>query len=303
MQGHRAWKAPPRKLPFSVQACLEAAAGPLAGSAFVRAGSSPALPAASVVAAGRTDAGVHAIGQVCHVDLDRKDASVVLRAVNARLGRMPVRVTAVECVDDSFHARFSASAREYWYLVWASTKRMDAPVHTRDRLWFVDGTSRLDVAAMQLAAASLVGRHDFVSFSASSPSTRDMVTVRDLLACDVVPLNDDGAMNRAPAGLLAGLGALDPAADTVVGLRFRASGFLYHQVRKMTEVLVRVGRGQLAAGDVASIRDARDRSVLNARLAPAHGLYFTDVSYGTPTWTAPAAACWPPATPERTSLQ
>lgn len=220
----------------SVQSAVEAAAARLCGAAV------------EVVAAGRTDAGVHATGQVAHLDLPRPFATDKVRdGINFHLRPAPVAVLAAEQAADDFHARFSAIGRAYLYRI--VTRR--APlVLDRDRAWWVP--KRLDAAAMVEAAAHLVGRHDFTTFRASECQAASPVKTLDRLAVE-----RDGDEIRIVAA---------------------ARSFLHHQVRNMAGTLKLVGEGKWRPGDVARARDARDRA-RGGPTAPAAGLYLTQVMY------------------------
>ncbi|MFN3076171.1 MAG: tRNA pseudouridine(38-40) synthase TruA [Alphaproteobacteria bacterium] len=207
---------------------------------------------ASVVlhAAGRTDAGVHALGQVAHVTLPRDDAPERVRdALNAHLRPHPVAVLAVERVDDDFHARFSATERRYLYRI--LNRRAPAALD-QDRAWWVPGF--LDAEAMDHAAQVLVGHHDFTSFRASECQAQSPVRTLDELT-----VRRDGEEIRITA---------------------RARSFLHHQVRNMVGTLRRVGEGKWTAEDVQRALQARDRRA-GGQTAPAHGLYLVGVGYDT----------------------
>lgn len=220
----------------SVQSALEAAAAGLCGSRV------------EVVAAGRTDAGVHATGQVAHLELPRAyPADKVRDAINAHLRPAPIAVLAAEPVADDFHARFSATGRAYLYRI---ISRRAPLVLDRDRAWWVPKT--LDAAAMAAAAAHLVGRHDFTTFRAS-----ECQAASPIKTLDVLEVHQDGEEVRIIAA---------------------ARSFLHHQVRNMAGTLKLVGEGKWRPEDVARVRDARDRRQ-GGPTAPAAGLYLTTVTY------------------------
>lgn len=203
---------------------------------------------AVVHGAGRTDAGVHALGQVAHVDLPRDDPPyVVVNALNAHLRAHPVAVLAAEAVDEGFHARFSALERAYEYRI---LNRRARPALDAGRVWWVGAP--LDADAMHAAAQLLVGRHDFTSFRAAECQAESPVKTLDQL--DVVR-----------------------RADEIV-VAARARSFLHHQVRNMVGTLKRVGEGRWSARDLARALDARDRAAAGPT-APADGLYLTRVRY------------------------
>jgi tRNA pseudouridine38-40 synthase len=220
----------------SVQAAVEAAIRRFCGE-------SP-----TVHAAGRTDAGVHAAGQVAHVDLERQAPPDTLRdAVNFHLRPLPVAVLSAAVVDDAFHARFSARARVYRYTV---CNRRAPPVLERGRCWWL--ARPLDAAAMAAAARLLVGRHDFSTFRAALCQASSPVKTLDRL--DVERLGDD------------------------ILIEAGARSFLHHQVRNMVGALARVGAGRWSEADLAAALAARDRRC-GAATAPAAGLCLTAVDY------------------------
>ena len=200
-------------------------------------------------AAGRTDTGVHATGQVLHLDLTRDwKPEVVMNALNAHLVPQPVAVLDAQVVADDWHARFSAKARRYQYRI---LNRPAPPALDRGKVWHVK--KPLDAAAMHDAAQALVGHHDFTTFrdmqcQAKSPlKTLDTATVRR-----------EGEM---------------------VLLEFASRSFLHRQVRSMAGSIVEVGVGRWTAADLAAALEARDRRACGP-VAPADGLYFTGVGYG-----------------------
>lgn len=228
----------------SVQAMLEAAAERLTGQA------------AQVQAAGRTDAGVHALGQVAHVDIDKPlDTDRVRDALNFWLrsraeeeGRPPsVCVVAAELVADDFHARFSAISRHYLYRI---LNRRPPPMLDRDRVWWV--ARPLDVAAMSEAAKLLIGHHDFSTFRAAECQAASPVKTLDYLTVE--------------------------AQGEEIHIRAGARSFLHHQVRNMTGSLALVGDGRWQPADLGCALEAKDRTK-GGPTAPASGLYFVRVEY------------------------
>jgi len=205
--------------------------------------------AVRVHAAGRTDTGVHATGQVIHIDLARDwPAETVRNALNAHLRSEPIVVLDAAVAPDGWHARFSAVERRYRYRI---LNRAAPPGLERGHVWHVKAP--LDAEAMHAAAHVLVGRHDFTTFrdvacQAKSPvKTLDMVTV------------------------------LREGAEVV--LVFEARSFLHRQVRSMTGSIAEVGLGRWTAADLAAALAAKDRKACG-QVAPADGLYLTGVSYG-----------------------
>jgi tRNA pseudouridine38-40 synthase len=201
-----------------------------------------------VQGAGRTDTGVHALGQVAHVDLAKDWPTDTVRdALTAQLRPHPVAVLAAEKVADTFDARFSARARHYLYRI--VNRRPDLALE-RGRAWRVP--HRLDDAAMAGAAQNLVGRHDFTTFRHVDCQAKSPVKTLDRL--DVARTGEE------------------------VRIMACARSFLHSQVRSMVGALVFVGEGRWTADDLAAARDARDRSAC-APVAPPEGLYLVKVDY------------------------
>jgi tRNA pseudouridine38-40 synthase len=220
----------------TVQGALEAAVRAFCGQT------------AAVHGAGRTDAGVHAAGQVAHVDLARPCApEEVIGALNAHLRPAPVAVLAAAPAPPDFHARFTRNMKTYRYRILA---RPAPPALDAGRVWHLRGP--LDVGAMRAAAGVLVGHHDFTSFRAA------------------------GCQGSGPVRTL---DALEVAADGAeVVLTARARSFLHNQVRIIVGTLAKVGRGVWSAGDVARILAARDRTQAGPT-APPQGLTLMEVDY------------------------
>lgn len=220
----------------SVQAALEAAAR---GYCQVDA---------LVQGAGRTDAGVHALGQVAHVDLPRNDRpEVVANALNAHLRPHPIAVLKAEKVGDDFHARFSAIERGYVYRI---VNRRAPAVLEINHAWWV--AAALDADAMHQAAQVLVGRHDFTSFRAA-----------ECQADSPIKTLDEIAVGRE---------------GDIITVKARARSFLHHQVRNIVGTLKFVGEGKWTAQHVKQALDALDRSAAGPT-APPDGLYLTHVRY------------------------
>ena len=198
--------------------------------------------------AGRTDAGVHALGQVAHVDLSRDWATDTVRdALNANLRPDPVSVLAAEKVAPEFDARFSAVKRHYLYRI---SDRRAPPALDRGRVWHV--ANFLDVEAMHDAAQALVGRHDFTTFRAAGCQAKSPVKTLDRL--DVSRQGDE------------------------IAIRASARSFLHHQVRSMVGSLKRVGEGAWPVASIADALAATDRSRCGP-VAPPQGLYLVAVDY------------------------
>ena len=203
---------------------------------------------AKVQGAGRTDAGVHALGQVGHVDLAKDwDEDTVRDALNAHLRPHPVAVLKAERVADSFDARFSAIQRHYRYRI--ISRRADLTLE-RGLAWRIG--KPLDSAAMHAAAQRLVGRHDFTTFRHAECQAKSPVKTLDRL--DVERTADE----------------IDVTAS--------ARSFLHTQVRSMVGALALVGEGKWTADDVSAALAKRDRAAC-APVAPPDGLYLTRVDY------------------------
>jgi len=201
-----------------------------------------------VFGAGRTDAGVHALGQVAHFDLARGAKPDTVRdALNFHLKPARVSVLAAAAVPDSFHARLSAKSRAYLYRI---VNRRSPLTLDAGRAWHV--VAPLDHEAMHEAAQALVGRHDFSTFRASLCQAKSPVKTLDVLA--VERKGDE------------------------IRIHARARSFLHHQVRNITGTLSLIGEGRWQTGDVASALAARDRA-RGGPTAPAEGLYLTEVVY------------------------
>lgn len=221
---------------ISIQRLLEEAAAGFCGETV------------TVFAAGRTDAGVHALEQVAHIDLAREaEPDTVRDAINFYLKPAAVAVLAAERVEDDFHARFSARERHYLYRI---VNRRAPLALEQGRAWWVPVA--LDAAAMQDAAQVLVGRHDFTSFRAAECQAKSPNKT-----LDAIEVSRDGDM---------------------VLVRARARSFLHHQVRNMVGTLRLVGEGKWSAAEVRAALEARSRSAAGPT-APACGLYLTRVLY------------------------
>lgn len=202
----------------------------------------------TVHGAGRTDAGVHALGQAAHLDLPREAAPDTIRnALNHHVKPAAIAVLAVERVDEHFDARRSAKGRVYLYRI---LNRRPPPALERGRVWHVG--PRLDAAAMQEAASLLLGKHDFTSFRDSLCQAKSPVKTLDLL--QVTRAGDE------------------------IRIEARARSFLHHQVRNMVGTLKLVGAGKWRAAQVKDALDARDRRA-GGPTAPADGLYLVEVVY------------------------
>jgi tRNA pseudouridine38-40 synthase len=208
----------------------------------------------TIAAAGRTDSGVHATGQVAHCDLAKDwDPFRLASALNAHLRGHPVAVLAVVVVPDGFHARFSARERRYLFRLVA---RRAPATHDMSRVWRVH--SPLDIAAMRAGAAHLIGKHDFTTFrstycQAASPiKTLDEITITE---------------RPYPAGV-------------EYQFTLRARSFLHNQVRSIVGTLERVGAGAWSPDDVRLALEAKNRAACGP-VSPPDGLYMTGVGYPT----------------------
>lgn len=204
----------------------------------------------TVHGAGRTDAGVHATGQVASARIfSTHDESRLARALNAHLPKA-VRVLDVRDMPDDFHARFSATGKTYRYQIWNG--RVVPPML---RLYAWQVPQRLDVSRMQRAAGDLVGEHDFASFKGARGVTHS--TMRRLTAARWLI-----------------------AVDGTVVFEVAGTGFLRYMVRSLVGTLVEIGDGRRDAGDLARLLTAPDRSRAG-RTAPPLGLFLVKVEYDT----------------------
>ncbi len=224
----------------SVQGAVEAALAAL----------EPDVP--SIAAAGRTDAGVHALGQVAHCDMARDwDPFRLGEALNWHLKPKPVAVVAVARVADDWHARFSAIERQYVYRL---VCRRAPLTHDAGLTWRMNG--ELDTAAMADAAQVLLGKHDFTTFRSTMCQADSPVKTLDRLEVAELPY---------PGG-------------REIRFDVRARSFLHNQVRSLVGTLERVGAGKWDRDDVKDALEARDRAACGP-VAPPDGLYLSEVGY------------------------
>ncbi len=204
--------------------------------------------APGIAAAGRTDAGVHALGQVAHCDLARDwEPFRLSEALNFHLKPARVAVIAAARVGEDFHARFSAVERRYLYRV---VCRRAPLTHARGLAWKVPGP--LDAGAMRTAARHLVGRHDFTTFRAAGCQANSPVKTVDALEIE--------------------------EAGAEIAIHVRARSFLHNQVRSFVGTLERVGAGTWPPARMAEALAARDRAACGP-VAPPDGLYLAGVDY------------------------
>src|SRR3984885_6710217 len=220
----------------SVQGALEAAIEKLSGERV------------TVTGAGRTDAGVHALGQVAHFDLVKEfEPGKVRDALNYHLRPDPVSVLEAAIADSEFHARFSAAGRHYLFRI---LNRRSPPALEDGRVWHI--SPKLDAEAMHAAAQMLVGQHDFTTFRAAECQAQSPVKTLDRL--DVSQRADE------------------------IHIEASARSFLHHQIRSFAGSLKLVGEGKWQPRDVAAALAARDRSRCGP-VAPPDGLYLVKVDY------------------------
>ncbi|MEH3048431.1 tRNA pseudouridine(38-40) synthase TruA [Sphingomonas adhaesiva] len=199
-------------------------------------------------AAGRTDAGVHALGMRAHVEVAKPiEAFRLMEALNARLRPAPVAILACEAVPDDWHARFSCVGRSYEYRI---ANRRAPLTFEKGLAWQVP--QPLDADAMHDAAQRLVGRHDFTTFRSAHCQSASPVKSIDRMA-----------VTRA---------------DDRVTVRVAARSFLHHQVRSMVGCLTLVGMGRWSADDLGDALAAADRARLGLN-APPDGLFFVNATY------------------------
>ena len=224
----------------SVQQCVEEALASLEAN----------VP--SIAAAGRTDAGVHALGQVAHCDMAKDwDPFRLSEALNHHLKPHPIVITDCAAVDDDWHARFSAMERQYMFRLIVRRARL---THDKGNAWRVKNA--LSVEAMRAGAAHLIGTHDFTTFRASICQAKSPVKSIDEIMID---------MKDYPGG-------------QEINIHVRARSFLHNQVRSIVGTLERVGAGAWQPINVKEALDACDRARCGP-VSPPDGLYLTSVGY------------------------
>jgi tRNA pseudouridine38-40 synthase len=228
---------------FQLQACQPSVQGALERAVTAFSGEAP-----RVAAAGRTDTGVHALGQVIHVDLTKDwRAEVVRDALNAHLVPEPIAVLDAHLAEPDFHARFSATGRRYIYRV---LNRQSPAALDRGRVWRIKRA--IDAEAMHAAAQALVGQHDFTTFRDAACQAKSPVKTLD-----------QARVWREGEAVL---------------LEYAARSFLHRQVRSMTGSLVEVGLRRWSVIDFEAALKAADRTACGP-VAPAAGLYLAEVTY------------------------
>lgn len=201
-----------------------------------------------IFGAGRTDAGVHAYGQVAHFDLSKnKDEKEVLRALNHYLRDKKISIISCKKTDNNFHARFSAKSRSYKYII---LNRESPPSIEKHLVWHI--YKDLDIAAMIDASKYFLGTHDFTSFRASECQAHS--PIKTINKIEIKKINDK------------------------IEIDISAKSFLHHMVRNIVGTLVLVGNKKIEASDIKLILESKDRSSAGAT-APACGLYFMNVEY------------------------
>ncbi len=226
--------------------------GPSVQAALERAALALDPGASGVTGAGRTDSGVHALGQAAHLDLAKSlPPDTVRDALNAHLRPDPVAVLAAAEAAPDFHARFDAIRREYRYRIVArrAPLALDA-----GRAWRL--SRPLDAAAMHAAAQALVGMHDFTTFRAAECQAKS--PVKTLESISVREITSE--------------------TETEIRIECAARSFLHRQVRSMAGSLVEVGLGRWSAGDLHAALEAADRAACGP-VAPPDGLYLVRVLY------------------------
>jgi len=232
----------------------------------------------TVAGAGRTDAGVHALGQVASCTLTHSIPTATLaRALNAMLPDA-VRVLRVEEARDGFHARYSARLKTYRYLI---SSGAPAGPFERRYAWHVEPS--LDEAAMAEAARMLEGEHDFAALqgagSAAKTTTRTMTAAR-VWTCSLTDAFGKAFLGAAAAG---------PADGRVVAFEVTGTGFLRHMVRNAVGTLVEIGLGRRKAASMVAVLASRDRAQAGPT-SPAHGLFLVSVDYDALVLAPPGAS-------------
>ncbi|MBT7955519.1 MAG: tRNA pseudouridine(38-40) synthase TruA [Rhodospirillaceae bacterium] len=221
---------------LGVQQCMEEAVASFCGEQV------------TIFAAGRTDTGVHALGQVAHIDIEKATTADKVRdALNHHLKDVAISVLSAEAVDNDFHARFSALQRAYVYRIIA---RRSPLTIERGRAWWVP--VKLDAETMHEASQILLGKHDFSTFRAANCQSDSPLKTLDDIRVE--------------------------SEDEEIRIHARARSFLYHQVRNFAGSLKYVGEGRWTVAEFKTAFEAADRTK-GGPTAPPEGLYFTEVIY------------------------
>lgn len=226
----------------------------------------------AVTGAGRTDAGVHALGQVAAVSLERAiDPPTLIRAINAR---MPGAIRVLDAVEASasFHARFEARSKTYRYRIWNGD--VMSPFD-RAYAWRIAAPA-LDVEAMASAAMLVEGRHDFAAFQASGTDTR--TTEREVFSSRLTSRRAGSHAEGKGPGFGGGREDLQVGPGTLITYEITGDGFLRHMVRTIVGTLIEVGRGRRPVAWLTEVIGSRDRAAAGPT-APAEGLFLVSVAY------------------------
>ena len=205
----------------------------------------------TLVVAGRTDSGVHALEQVAHFDLEKYiKESVITAALNFYLKDETIVIIETEIVDNNFHARFSAKQRCYVYKIY--NRKINSPI-LNNKIWHVKYP--LNIELMNNAAKYLLGTHDFSSFRASGCQAKSSIRTIDSIRLYKTEANND-----------------------IICMEVKAQSFLYHQIRNFIGTLIKVGARKISVSDFSVILEKRDRK-LAFLTAPACGLYLMKIKY------------------------
>ncbi|PIK33318.1 putative tRNA pseudouridine synthase-like 1 [Apostichopus japonicus] len=223
----------------------------------------------------QTDAGVHALTNTVHVDVERRPhqrpfhPDTLVKSINNRLRSTDIRIIRAHRVPDTFHARHCAIRRDYLYrLALGCPSEDQMPVVERDRCFGIQEFD-LDIAKMQEAAGLFIGLKDFATFRNLRHDFKDLYTEREMYSVSIYhPANHHGSLLWHPYDY------------RILHIEFSARSYLYRQIRRLVGVLIDVGRGRLTPEDVDAMLQSRDNTNMRGtRPAPASGLYLKDVIY------------------------
>lgn len=221
-----------------------------------------------LMAAGRTDAGVHAAAQVASITIDHPMAcDDLLRALNARMKAGDIRIRSIEEMPHGWSARAAAKSKTYRYAIWNGAHPSPFFRHV---VWHVP--QQLDIDCMNRAAQLVVGEHDFVAFQGRG--TDVLTTIRRVLSADVVEMNIHTDMPIA----VSPLEGYPDDGGRLIRFEITGTGFLRHMVRTITGTLVDIGRGKIEVDEMRAIIDSKDRA-RTGQTAPAQGLMLWKVTY------------------------